>query len=103
MDDQIQESQFTPLTYMLIGVALILAYLLFVPNSSPNDCKIAFAHYVRVYAGADINYDVVTVLGEGDRLTLSSGKSSDWHDWQEVVTEDGIRGWAAENWETKCE
>jgi uncharacterized protein YraI len=102
MEKQNQKSQFTPLTYVLIGVALALAYLLFFSNSSPNDCKVAFAQYVRVYAGPDIKYDIMTVLGEGDRLTLSSGKNMDWHTWQEVVTEDGIKGWAAENWKTKC-
>lgn len=102
MDKQSQKSQFTPLTYILIGIALALAYLLFFPKPSPNDCEIAFAQYVRVYAGPDIKYDVTTVLSEGDRLTLSQGKSSDWHVWQEVVTENGIKGWAAENWETKC-
>ncbi len=97
------KSQFSPLTYILIGVALVLAYLLFFPKPSSNDCKVKFAQYVRVYAGPDIKYDVITVLGEGDRLTLSSGKSTDWHTWQEIVTEDGIKGWSAENWETKCE
>ncbi|MBI5297266.1 MAG: hypothetical protein HY869_17445 [Chloroflexi bacterium] len=102
MNNQNQKSQFTPLTYILIGIALTLAYLLYFSNSSPNDCKIKFAQYVRVYAGPDIKYDVMTVLGEGDRLTLSSGKTTDWHIWQEVITDDGIKGWAAENWETKC-
>jgi len=102
MDNQNKKSQFTPLTYILIGVALMLAYLLFFSNSSPNDCEIAYAQYVRVYAGPDIKYDVMTVLSEGDHLSLTSGKSIDWHVWQEVVTDDGIKGWAAEKWETKC-
>ncbi len=102
MNDQNQKSQFTPLTYILIGVALTLAYLLFFSNSSPNDCKIKFAQYVSVYAGNGGNYDVMTVLSEGDHLTLSAGKSTVYPNWQEVVTDDGIKGWAAENWETKC-
>jgi len=102
MDEQNHKSQLIPLTYILIGVALTLAFFLFFTNSSPNSCKIAFAQYVRVYAGPDIKYDVITVLGEGDHLTLSSGKTTDWYFWQEVITEDGINGWAAENWEEKC-
>ena len=102
MDAQNQKSQFTPLTYILIGIALTLAYLLFFSNSSPNNCKIKFAQYVEIYAGPDTKYDVMTVLSEDDSLTLSSGKTTDWHIWQEVVTDDGIKGWAAENWETKC-
>jgi hypothetical protein len=102
MEKQKQKSQFIPLTYILIGVVIVLIYLLYTSNSSPNDCKVATGQYVRVYAGPDIKYDVMYVLGEGDRLTLSSGKTNDWHIWQEVVTDEGIKGWAAENWEDKC-
>ncbi len=102
MDNRSQKPQFTSLTYILIGVTLTLAYFLFFSKSSPNDCEIKFAQYVRVYAGPDIKYDVPTILSEGDRLTLSSGKTTDLHIWQEVTTDDGLKGWAAENWDTKC-
>ena len=97
-----QKSQFTPLTYILIGVALTLAYLYFTSNSSPNNCRVAFSQYVRVYAGAGTDNDVITILTEGDQLTLAWGKSEDWHTWQVVKTDEGIQGWAAENWELKC-
>jgi hypothetical protein len=102
MNNQKTSSQFTPLTYILIGVALMLAYLLFFSKPSPNDCKIAHSQYVKVYAGNSDNYDVMTVLSEGDHLMLLSGKSTAYPNWQEVATDDGIKGWASDNWEIKC-
>jgi uncharacterized protein YraI len=91
MNNQNQKSQFTPLTYILIGVAIILAYLLFASNSSPNDCKVG--DYLQVRAGPGLNYDVMLVLSEGDRLTLNGVKSNDW---LEVQTATGVQGWVWE-------
>jgi uncharacterized protein YraI len=103
MENNRRKSQFTPLTYILIAIALILIYLFLNSKSSPNDCKIATGQYMGVYAGPGINYDVMTYLGEGDRLTLSNGKTTDGYQWQEITTDKGIKGWAAENWQLICE
>jgi len=97
------KTKFTPLTYILIGVVLALAYIFFTSKTSPNDCRVGTGQYIRVFAGPGINYDVMTILSEGDRLTLTSGKSTDYHIWQEIVTSTGIKGWAEENWKSVCQ
>jgi len=85
------KSQLTPLTFILIGVAIILAFLLFASNSSPNDCKVG--DYLKVRAGPGLNYDALLFLSEGDRITLTGAKSNDW---LEVQTGTGVKGWVWE-------